>query len=96
MLKVDLPCFSPLYVNFAKRYAAAMRLGESLYICKTCGSDFDAAISLCESCFDVEDPEHKKLHSFFRVVTKRAQGLPDDREAQERELYNVRPYLMSL
>ena len=91
MLKVNLHCFLLLYINDAKRYAAAGQVGDTLYICKTCGSDFDAATSLCETCFNAEDSEHRKLHTFFCVVTKRAQGLPDDREAQACELYNVRP-----
>lgn len=80
-----------LCTNDAKRYAAACQVGDTLYICKTCGSDFDAPTSLCESCFNTEDSEHRKLHSFFRVTTKRAQGLPDDREAQACDLYHVRP-----
>ena len=82
---------SVLYVNDAKRYAAACQVGDTLYICKTCGSDFNAPTSLCEGCFYAEDSEHRKLHSFFRVITKHAQGLPDDREAQACELYRVRP-----
>ena len=51
--------------------------------------ELSAVTSLCETCFNIEDSEHKSLHSFFRVVIKRAEGLPDDREAQGRELYKV-------
>ena len=91
MLKVGLHCFPLLYTNNAKRYLTAGQVGDTLYICQTCGSDFNAPTSLCESCFDAEGSEHRKLHAFFCVVTKRAQGLPDDREAQARVLYNVRP-----
>ena len=76
--------------NDAKRYTADIQVGDTLYICKTCGTDFDATVSLCERCFNAEDPDHRKLHSFFRVVTMCAQGLPDDREVQARELYKVR------
>ena len=91
MLKVDLHCIPLLNMNDAKRYAAACQVGDTLYICKTCGSDFDAATSFCESCFHAEDFEHRTVHSFFCVVTKRAQDVVDDREAQAHGLYNVRP-----
>ena len=78
-------------LNHAKRLIAACQVGDVLYICKTCRTDFDAVTSLCESCYNAEDVEHKSFHSFFRVVSKRAEGLPDDREVQSRSLYNVSP-----
>ena len=77
--------------NYAKRSAIACQVGDILYICKTCGSDFDAPTSFCENCFNADEFGHGKMHSFFRVTTERAQNLPDDREVQLHDLHHVRP-----
>lgn len=68
----------------------ACQIGDTLYICKTCGSDFNAPTSLCETCFNAEDAEHRELHSFFSVFTRFVSGLPDDKAQQAPQLYSVR------
>lgn len=58
-----------------------MKIGETIYKCRTCISQYQAAQELCESCNNRGSQEHAG-HDIGRLVIRRATDMPDDFDIQ--------------
>ena len=85
-------CICSLVHDFGKTSltaATAIWFGDNFHVCKDCGSELNANVVLCDPCSFPEVSEHARLHSFSKVAAKPVQNLPDDEEAQKREMFDV-------
>jgi len=85
------PCFDVHgYIGHCPRCFRANQAGNTLYFCKTCNIENDAAFELCDGCISEENPEHLSNHVFFRVKIERGEELPDNIQAQCNQLWHCR------
>ena len=56
---------------------AAIKIGEAVYLCRTCRREYDHSMEICEKCYQ-EDSEKHAGHEMGRLAITRVTNMPDD------------------
>ena len=70
----------------ADTFDIAIKVGESLYMCRTCKREGGSTTELCHKCYTEESPKHKG-HEFSQLITERVDDMPDDENIQLANLW---------
>ncbi len=57
------------------------KVGESIYLCRTCQRGFNSAMELCIACYTADSKNHQG-HEFARLIVQRVTDMPDDYDVQ--------------
>ena len=60
---------------------AALKIGETLYTCRTCKLEYNDSMDICENCYPEESEKHAG-HEMVRLAITRVTNMPDDKVVQ--------------
>lgn len=71
----------PIFGRRKTKTLIVNKVGESLYLCRTCLREYNSSMELCVGCYTAESKKHHG-HEFAQLMVQRATDMPDDQAAQ--------------
>lgn len=68
-------------ISHCERCSKVNKVGETLYLCRTCQREYNSSMELCTGCYAVESQKHQG-HEFGRLIVQRVTDMPDDLQVQ--------------
>lgn len=78
---IDHPGSSLFSATYWLCILTACKIGETIYKCRTCQSEYQAAPEVCEECHNRNSQKHAG-HDWARLTCVPSTDIPDDREIQ--------------
>ena len=73
--------FVSAIVGGVTKILSAIKVGETLYLCRTCSREYNSSMELCRGCHTADSSKHHG-HEIAQLIIQRTTDMPDDKDIQ--------------